>query len=147
MTLMSLPSETERRQSRLRRQPFALDELLYQLIANSDKPMGAYALTRNLLDDGYQVVPNQIYRVLRRLVSAGRIRKIATLSAFIAVTSVRHELACICSGCNLVTLINIPSMDQKLRIITNKSPFKAKEYITEAVGLCSKCSSKEKQGC
>ncbi len=59
------------------------ERLILGKLEASERPLGAYEILSQVMPDGI-AAPNSVYRALRQLIALGRVRKIASISAFAA---------------------------------------------------------------
>lgn len=117
-------------------------ELVLDVLARSERPLGAYELLRLLRDEGLRS-PLQVYRVLDQLVEDGVVHKIESLSAFVLCTRNkrgRYAAFAICENCGQVSEIQDTGLEQALRALSKRESFHAKATTVEFSGLCEACS-------
>lgn len=59
------------------------EQLVLGKLEASNRPLGAYEILSQVMPEGI-AAPNSVYRALRQLIALGRVRKIASISAFAA---------------------------------------------------------------
>jgi len=59
------------------------EQLVLSRLEQSDRPLGAYEILTQVMSEGI-AAPNSVYRALRQLIALGRVRKIASISAYAA---------------------------------------------------------------
>ena len=59
------------------------EQLVLGKLEASDRPLGAYEILTLVIPEGI-AAPNSVYRALRQLIALGRVRKIASISAYAA---------------------------------------------------------------
>jgi len=128
-----------------RRSRTELEDLVHETIKSVNAPIGAYQIANRLTASGRAIVPNQVYRVLKRLLDAGLIRKIHSLSAFMPANSQGDAMICICADCHATKVIPIADIVSRLRAISVMHNMKAHEYIVEIIGQCVGCSKGRKR--
>jgi Fur family transcriptional regulator, zinc uptake regulator len=123
----------------LRRQPFALDGLVYALIAQSGRALTAYEMVAALRTHRHQVAPQQVYRIIRRLEAERRIRRIESVQAYcICDPAATPPALVVCEGCHKAeAATGIDEAD--LHPIGRTSGFDIQHAIIEAVGTCPDC--------
>ncbi|MCQ8782926.1 Fur family transcriptional regulator [Mangrovibrevibacter kandeliae] len=121
-------------------------QLVYDAMLKSGRPMRAYELLKLLHADGIRS-PLQVYRVLDKLVREGKARKIETLHAFaicgkpsngggqVAVT--------ICTQCGQTDAIEDAELKRQLAKLSRGSGFLAETATVELAGLCLGCQEVE----
>lgn len=123
----------------LRRQPFALDGLVYALIAQSGTALTAYEMVAALRKHCHQVAPQQVYRIIRRLEAERRIRRIESIQAYCTRDLAATQSALlVCDECHKAEAA--PGIDEAdLHRIGQESGFDVQHSIIEAVGRCPEC--------
>lgn len=134
-----IPTALNTAPSQPRRRKIELDELIFGVIKNASAPVGAYAISHLLSETGNNVVPNQVYRTLARLVEDERIRRVECLTAFVVATA-QHGMDLVCSSCHKV--INIPNaaIRKDLESCAQNRGFTPSRIVVELVGHCDQCS-------
>jgi Fur family zinc uptake transcriptional regulator len=128
-----------------RRSRTELEHMVHETIKCANAPIGAYQIANRLTASGNAIVPNQVYRVLKRLLEAGLIRKIHSLSAFMPANSQGDAMICICADCHATKVIPITDIVGRLREVADTHGMKTPEYIVELVGQCVGCSQVRKR--
>lgn len=112
-----------------------------EIIASSDKPLGAY----DILDAMRAIIDNPkpptAYRAIEFLKEHGFVHRIESLNAYVAChAGHRHEGSqyMICDSCGDVTEIHLCSMPAPLENKT--SDFKVAYWNAEIHGMCGLCA-------
>lgn len=135
-------------QQHCQQQGVRLTKLRYQvleLIWQSHKPLGAYALIGMLSKRNQKVVaPPTVYRALDFLLEQGLIHRIATLNAYIGCDALtphcqRHFL--ICQHCHTTVELNDPELETAIQGAARASGFAIREESLEVAGLCPNCQN------
>jgi len=132
--------------SQPRRRKRELDELIFDVIKNASVPVGAYAISNFLSETGDNVVPNQVYRTLVRLVEDERIRRVECLTAFVVATP-QQGLDLVCASCHQIVTIPNEAIRKDLESCAHNIGFKPNRIVVELIGHCDRCSSAIDTGC
>jgi Fur family zinc uptake transcriptional regulator len=127
-----------------------LRELVFELVWQSHKPLGAYQLM-DLLRERYQgnVAPPTVYRALEFLQEQGLVHRLATLNAYIGCSQLQqrdHQPSFfICQGCGNAMEVNTPRIAQAIREIASLNQFVAQDFnsggnAVEVTGICNICA-------
>ncbi len=122
-------------------------QLVYEAMLRSGRPMRAYELLKLLHADGIRS-PLQVYRVLDKLVREGKARKIETLRAFVLCEQSGgagevQVAVTICLKCGTTAAIKDASLKQQLVDLSLSTGFTAKNATVELSGLCLGCQEVE----
>ncbi|WP_243457296.1 Fur family transcriptional regulator [Parasphingorhabdus cellanae] len=117
-----------------RRKAFVVDEQVWKVLVNSTQPVGAYQIA-NMLP---KVSATQVYRVLERLVSSGKARRIAAGNAFVVASS-KTDAIVICRKCGEFELLECPEAIEGLERHCDGRSFQAKQIFLEMIGTCRDC--------
>jgi len=129
------------RLTRLRKQ-------VLELIWQSHKPLGAYALMEMLEDasDRKRVAPPTVYRALDFLMEQGLIHKVHSLNAFIGCSNPKREHSdalFICLSCGFTEEVPSKSIQQAINLSASQQRFAVKSKVLEITGLCSDCKGQQ----
>lgn len=103
----TLTAHKERQKTaRAHRLPAELDALVITLIKASNRPLTAYDIVRLSRDGGSPLAPIQVYRVLDRLIAAGRLPRIELLSAYLPAWSQPLGFV-VCRSCQAVEALPV----------------------------------------
>lgn len=120
-----------------------LRQQVLEMIWQSHKPLGAYALIGMLSDKNHKVVaPPTIYRALDFLLQQGLVHRIASLNAYIGCDAQsphcqKHFL--ICQQCHTTVELNDPQLEQAIKSAASEAGFAIREESLEVAGLCPNC--------
>jgi len=117
-----------------RRKAFATDQQVWEILVNSTRPIGAYKIA-NMLN---LVAATQVYRVLERLVSTGKAKRISARNAFVAA-SPKTDLIVICSKCDEFELFECTNAIEGLERHCDKQKFQINQILLEMIGTCRNC--------
>ena len=126
-----------------------LREQVLQLVWQSHKPLGAYALLEEL---GQASPPGQrrrlgpptIYRALEFLQAHGLVHRINSLNAFIGCPHPQrqhHSYFLICRGCESTVELASETLSAAVESAARKTHFQAEGASIEITGLCPGCQS------
>lgn len=119
-------------------------QLVFEVLARSDKPMSAYKLLEALRGQGLKA-PLQVYRALDQLIAIGLVHKIESLSAFALCTQCEarsHGGAAftICVKCGRTDEIHDADLGRLLEKLARKQRFQTNATTVELSGVCEACS-------
>lgn len=119
------------------------DHLVLGALTRAGKPLGAYELLGQLREAGLRS-PLQIYRALDRLIAAGSVHKIASLSAYTACSDAAcgrhcHAVFAVCTRCGQATEMHAPSLAGLLVRVARDQRFQMETTTVELSGLCESC--------
>ena len=123
-----------------------LREQVLQLVWQSHKPLGAYAIL-DLLSvangaTGQRPAPPTVYRALEFLLENGLVHRINSLNAFIGCN---HPLAhhsslfLICRNCETAIEITDPAISSAIHRAAQSARFTEQSACVEISGLCPNC--------
>jgi Fur family transcriptional regulator, zinc uptake regulator len=121
----------------------SLREQVLELIWQSHKPLGAYALMEMLAKASTRrVAPPTVYRALDFLLEEGLIHRINSLNAFIGCPSPgqKHQSHfLICQGCNVAVELDDEQLNQRIQGAAADAGFSLLSHSVEINGLCPAC--------
>ncbi|MEL6979831.1 MAG: Fur family transcriptional regulator [Pseudomonadota bacterium] len=120
----------------------AIRRRVLELLLESHKPLGAYALLERLREERGAAQPPTIYRALDFLVEHGLAHKVMRLNAFTACShpGERHmPQFLICSECERISEITDPAVMRALGAAAEAAGFEAHEAAMELLGRCPAC--------
>lgn len=126
----------------VRRSRAELDASVLQIVRAANQPIGAYEIANRLGASGHPTVPNQVYRVLNRLIGSGHVRRIESLAAFIVEPGRESNLICLCDSCHAVCLLSLPGLSDQLHSMAAQSRFRVTKIVAEVTGTCAACRDK-----
>jgi Fur family zinc uptake transcriptional regulator len=115
---------------------------VYTLIAQSERPVGAYDLLAALEPQRGRVPPTTVYRALDFLVEHGFVHRIESKNAFFACCQIgepHQSQFLMCDACG--ETVEIPG-DQLAAQLSSSAPahgFEVHHQVVELSGLCSSC--------
>ncbi|MBT4520676.1 MAG: transcriptional repressor [Halieaceae bacterium] len=121
-----------------------LRELVLELVWQSHKPVGAYALMESLRGryEG-KVAPPTVYRALDFLQEQELVHRLATLNAYIGCSCItqkgHHPSFFICSECQNAMEVDTPRISQAIRETAGVNGFSAEGNAVEVMGICNPC--------
>lgn len=113
------------------------EQLVYDALQQSDRPLKAYGLLEMLQDHGLRA-PMTIYRALDALIEKGLAKKIASLNAFTAIkTGEKKQLSAFftCRNCGLTT--EVPLRQEKILALMFPGDLQIDDLYVEAFGDCN----------
>lgn len=113
-----------------------------ELLLESHRPMGAYALMDRLRDEGVRAQPPTVYRALDFLLEQGLAHKIERLNAFAACVHPGERHApqfLICTGCDAVGEIADHDLSEAVDHAAEAAGFRAESAALELLGRCPNC--------
>lgn len=121
----------------------SLREQVLELVWQSHKPLGAYALMDMLAQASTRrVAPPTVYRALDFLLEEGLIHRINSLNAFIGCPSPsqKHQSHfLICQNCNVAVELDNAQLNQSILGAAKDAGFTLASHNVEINGLCPSC--------
>ncbi|MEM9723954.1 MAG: transcriptional repressor [Pseudomonadota bacterium] len=117
-----------------------------ELMLESDRPIGAYALLDRLRADGLKAQPPTVYRALEFLIEQGLAHKIQMLNAYAACRRPGSRHAphfMICTECHRVHEAVYPGIVDALDQAAKDVGFVTRKTALELAGICTSCSAKD----
>jgi Fur family zinc uptake transcriptional regulator len=117
-----------------------------ELVWNSHKPVGAYAILEQLRTEGFNGAPPTVYRALDFLLEHGLIHRIESLNAYTgcAHPGARHTgQFLICSQCQRVAELDDANVNKAINNTAQRYGFEANYQVVEIRGLCPKCQEQD----
>ena len=134
-----------KKQVRLTRQREKVLELIWQ----SHKPLGAYALMEMLsVDSTRRVAPPTVYRALDFLLEQHLIHRINSLNAFIGCPDPHHSHQnqfLICKQCGIATECINDTLNTAIEQTGAAAGFAIDQHSVEIIGFCPNCQQQESQ--
>lgn len=118
-----------------------------EIIAKSQKPMGAYDVLEALSKKIADPKPPTAYRAIEFLEEHGFIHRIESLNAyFFCGANHRHEGSqfLICDKCQSVTETHMCSLPKSFQEKVNQDGFQMNKWNLEIHGLCKSCAKSTK---
>ncbi len=116
---------------------------ILELIAASDRPVGAYELKDRLAEERGPVAPPTVYRTLEFLDGQGLIHRIHSKNAYVvcAQAEAPHSAELlICTACGRVVEVPCAALERHLVDHARAFGFVAERVAVEVVGTCKDCS-------
>ncbi len=135
-TAESVCKERDARLTPLRRR-------VLELVWESHRPAGAYALLDGLKPAHPSAAPPTVYRALEFLLDQGLVHRIQSLNAFVGCADPEHAhrgLFLICDACGDAVEIEDSGIDRAVAHSATQLGFTLKSRTIEATGLCRQCS-------
>lgn len=123
------------------RAPADLDRQLLEQLRASNRPLGAYEIARLSRQTPSPLAPNQVYRILDRLIERGAVLRIELLSAYMPAPDVPTGLA-VCKDCQTVTAFDAATLPDGLDRFCHAQGFALTKMIIEISGLCLPCQAR-----
>jgi len=124
----------------------ALREKVLELIWQSHKPLGAYALMDMLATESTRrVAPPTVYRALDFLMEQDLIHRINSLNAYIGCPEphTQHQNQfLICSECGIASECIDGSLNAAITTASQAAGFSVSHHSVEITGLCPNCQNK-----
>jgi len=126
-----------------------LREQVLQLVWQSHKPLGAYAILDLLAEQPGEKkrrqAPPTVYRALEFLLEHGLVHRINSLNAFIGCSQPRaqhHSHFLICKECKSTVEIVDTTLDEAIHNLAQGAQFVEESTFVEITGYCSTCRRK-----
>ena len=113
-----------------------------EIIWQSHRPLGAYAILEVLSREGYSPAPPTVYRALEFLLTHGLVHRLSSLNAFIGCTSPGHPGAgqfLLCAACGAVAELNDVTVDRAIKRSAAAEGFTSRAQTVEISGICFYC--------
>ncbi len=119
---------------------------VFELIANSAKPVKAYDLLEKIRKHGSgPAAPPTVYRALDFLMSHGFVHRLESLNAFVPCphpeAKAHGSQFLICEQCHETLELDAAGIAERLRIQAKEQGFETRRHVVEVYGVCAKCQS------
>ncbi len=117
---------------------------VFEIIAASPRPIGAYAILDVLRDEGRAGAPPTVYRALDFLLEQGLIHRLASLNAYIGCPhpAERHGgQFLICRGCGRVGELHSGLVEATIVAEAAALGFGVETQMVEVLGRCAECTA------
>ncbi len=118
-----------------------------ELIWQSHRPLGAYALAAQLPDLlGRTIRPPSVYRAIEFLVSLGLVHRLPSLNAYIGCPfpgSDHSDAFMVCRHCGSAAEVSAETLNQALADTAGRAGFLLESQTIELSGLCASCQQRE----
>jgi Fur family zinc uptake transcriptional regulator len=114
-----------------------------ELVWDSHRPIGAYAILERLKADGRSAAPPTVYRTLDFLMAAGLVHRIESLNAYVgcAHPGERHASQfLICKTCGTSLELDEPAVGSALAQAASARGFRVDTRVVELSGICASCA-------
>jgi Fur family transcriptional regulator, zinc uptake regulator len=116
-----------------------------ELVWDSHRPRGAYALLEALTIDGRRPSPLTVYRALEFLLEQGLVHRIESLNAYAGCPcpgTPHSGQFLICRLCSEVTELDDPGITRTLQAAGAAASFRIERQTVEISGLCRQCQDR-----
>ncbi len=120
----------------MRRAPTELEAVVLHLLGSSS--MSAYQIAAAVPAGTVPILPQQVYRVLNRLVCEGRVRRIELTKRYARRWA--GDLALTCRNCGATSFVATPGLSNTLHRGAGATGFKVSRMVLECDGLCEPCT-------
>ncbi len=122
-----------------------LRQRIFQEIASSHKPLGAYDIIERLAGSGRRLAPISVYRIIEVLEGAGLVHRLESRNAYFACLSEHSgktsSIVLLCEACGRVAEAEAPQAWDAITAITETSNFRVAETVLEIKGRCAECAA------
>ena len=122
--------------------PAVLDALVLALLEESNHPLTAYQIAGRSDERGAPMTATQVYRVLDRLISDGKVQRIELLAAYLPVQSEPQGFI-VCRCCQAVQTVSVTGLRSAAYRVCRAAGFAASRSIFEVSGVCADCARRE----
>ena len=120
-----------------------------EIIWQSHRPLGAYAILEVLSAEGHSPAPPTVYRALEFLLTHGLVHRLSSLNAFIGCTRPGHPGAgqfLLCTACGSAAELNDSAIERAIERSAAAEGFTSQVHTVEISGLCPHCSGAAEAG-
>ena len=120
-----------------------LRKRVLEIVWQSHRPLGAYAILDVLAADGRRAAPPTVYRALDFLQENGLVHRIASMNAFVGCPSPGHAgqgQFLICRGCGTAAELVDEDLEARLYRRADALGFRPDQHLIEVTGLCPNCT-------
>ena len=113
-----------------------------EIIWQSHRPLGAYAILEVLSGEGHSPAPPTVYRALEFLLTHGLVHRLSSLNAFIGCTRPGHPGAgqfLLCTSCGSAAELNDARIERAIERSAGAEGFTSQVHTVEISGLCPHC--------
>lgn len=113
-----------------------------EIVWQSHRPLGAYAILEVLAGEGRSPAPPTVYRALEFLLEHGLVHRLASLNAFIGCSHPGHAGTgqfLLCTACGTAAELDDPGIRRAVARSAVAEDFQVDEHTIEVSGLCPNC--------
>ena len=113
-----------------------------EIIWQSHRPLGAYAILEVLSGEGHSPAPPTVYRALEFLLAHGLVHRLSSLNAFVGCARPGHPGAgqfLLCTSCGTAAELNDTRIERAIERSAEAEGFTAQVHTVEISGLCPHC--------
>ena len=113
-----------------------------ELVWDSHKPVGAYAVLEQLQGERAGAQPPTVYRALDFLTDQGLVHRIQSLNAYVGCAHPEHPhrgMFLICGECGDAMEVEDTGIDRAIYRTAQRVEFDVQGCTLEATGLCHRC--------
>jgi len=123
-----------------------LRKRVLELVWDSHKPVGAYALLDKLKEDGRGAAPPTVYRALEFLLACGLIHRIESLNAYVGCSHPGENHVTqflICRACGTAAELDDRRLGEAIGRSAAEHGFNIVSRVIELSGVCARCRTRE----
>jgi len=123
----------------------AIRRRVLELVWDSHKPIGAYAILESLGEESKSAAPPTVYRALDFLIEAGLVHRLDSLNAYIGCPDPASRHAgqfLICRECRTVAELGNSAVEELVAEKAGELGFTAIRQMLEIEGLCKLCRTR-----
>ncbi len=123
-----------------------LRKRVLELVWDSHKPVGAYALLDKLKEDGRGAAPPTVYRALEFLLACGLIHRIESLNAYVGCSHPGENHVTqflICRACGTAAELDDRRLGEAIGRSAAEHGFNIVSRVIELSGVCARCKTRE----
>ncbi len=123
-----------------------LRKRVLELVWDSHKPVGAYALLDKLKEDGRGAAPPTVYRALEFLLACGLIHRIESLNAYVGCSHPGENHVTqflICRSCGTAAELDDRRLGDAIGRSAAEHGFNIVSRVIELSGVCARCKTRE----
>lgn len=108
----------------------------------SNRPLGAYEIAARSRKSGMNLAPNQVYRILDRLIARGDVQRVELLASYLPARGKRSGFM-VCRSCKAVETFEMEELADALAPLCKTHGFAPSASVVELSGLCTECTGRE----
>lgn len=133
-TVVALPTMARRYRS-----PGQLDQCVMDALGASNRPLGAYEIAARSRKSDMPLAPNQVYRILDRLIARGDVQRVELLASYLPARGKRTGFM-VCRACQAVETFDVGELADTLAPLCEAQGFTPSASVIELSGLCTDCA-------